>query len=108
MLFDSETNNLKIVDFGSALQLNQGQTLSRLVGTPYYIAPQVIKGGYNEKCDVWSCGVILYLLLSGVPPFFAANEKEILNKVASSPLEFKSIIFENMKIQYGKEDLKHQ
>ncbi len=46
-------------------------------GTPYYMCPDVIKNSYNLKCDIWSCGVILYILLSGKPPFNGRNEGEI-------------------------------
>ena len=61
-----------------------------ILGTAYYIAPEVLKGEYNEKCDLWSIGVILYILLSGEPPFPGNDDKEILRSVILGKYNFKS------------------
>lgn len=67
-----------------------GKKLTKQIGTAYYIAPEVLNKSYDEKCDVWSCGVILYIMLSGYPPFRGSNEKEILNKIRTGHLRFES------------------
>lgn len=51
------------------------------VGTPYYIAPEVIFSNYTERCDLWSIGIILFIMLCGVPPFDGPDDKEIIKSV---------------------------
>lgn len=60
---------------------DDGKALDEKLGTPYYIAPEVLNKKYNEKCDIWSCGVVLYIILSGQPPFNGQSDQEIMKKV---------------------------
>jgi calcium-dependent protein kinase len=60
----------------------------KIVGTAYYISPEVINGVYDEKCDIWSIGVILFILVTGVPPFDGESDKEILGNVQKNKVNF--------------------
>ena len=74
---------IKIIDFGTSNYFDKSTKLNLKVGTPYYIAPEVIKKSYDNKCDLWSCGAILFILLTGIPPFNGNDENEIMNNVLS-------------------------
>lgn len=93
LLFDGR-NNLKVADFGSAVWLPEGRGVGGVVGTPYYVAPEVLMGReYNEKVDVWSAGVILYIMLAGVPPFYGESAAEVFEAVLRGNLRFPTRLF---------------
>ncbi|XVE64908.1 hypothetical protein DITRI_Ditri07aG0139800 [Diplodiscus trichospermus] len=84
----SSSSPIKLADFGLATYVKQGQNLHGTVGSPFYIAPEVLSGGYNQAADVWSAGVILYILLSGMPPFGGKTRSKIFDAVRAAELRF--------------------
>ena len=90
LLFENESDeaNLKLIDFGVSCEVIKGTKLKETLGTPYYIAPEVLLQNYDERCDVWSAGVILYILLCGYPPFNGDDDKEIIDSVKTANLVF--------------------
>lgn len=74
---------IKIIDFGNAVEFDpdDGELMSDRVGTPFYIAPEVLGERYDHRCDVWSATVITYVLLCGVPPFGGEDNDEIFTKI---------------------------
>lgn len=62
--------------------------MTTISGTPYYIAPEVLNESYDEKCDIWSCGVILYILLCGYPPFNGESDTDIMKAVRTGVYDF--------------------
>ncbi|MED6200561.1 Mitogen-activated protein kinase cpk1 [Stylosanthes scabra] len=81
---------LKTIDFGLSVFFKPGDIFNDVVGSPYYVAPEVLRKRYGPEADVWSAGVILYILLSGVPPFWAENEQGIFEQVLRGDLDFSS------------------
>ena len=72
---------VKLIDFGTAKIFNESHKNKALVGSSYYIAPEVLRGNYDEACDLWSIGVIMYIMLVGTPPFNGEEDDDILNAV---------------------------
>jgi calcium-dependent protein kinase len=81
LLDSSHNNNVKLIDFGTAVEMKPGKRLSEVHGTAYYISPDVLNKSYNEKSDIWSLGVIMHVMLSGRPPFEGTSDAEIIKKV---------------------------
>lgn len=91
---DSQTCVVKLADFGSAEFFQEGEKMSGVVGTPYYVAPEVLMGrDYCEKVDVWSAGVVLYVMLAGILPFYGEDAVETFEKVIRGNLRFPSRVF---------------
>ena len=90
VLLDSKGSSLtlNISDFGTSCFLDVDRNLNSKFSSPFYTAPEVIQEAYNEKCDIWSCGVIMYIMLFGKPPFPGATEKEVYNAIKTQPLSF--------------------
>jgi calcium-dependent protein kinase len=85
---NEENNPIKIVDFGLSQYINLRQSLNSKVGSSLYVSPEVLAGNYNEKCDIWSAGIIIYILLSGEPPFYGPNDDTIYAKIKSLKYTF--------------------
>ena len=83
-----EEETIKIIDFGTSRKFENNKMMSNSHGTPYYIAPEVLLNRYNEKCDIWSSGVILYILLCGLPPFNGRSDTELMEYLKMAQFSF--------------------
>ena len=87
---------IKICDFGTSKMVEKGDIQKQKIGSLYYIAPEVLRKHYNEKCDIWSCGVIMYILLSNIPPFGGNTDQEIYEKIKIGKYDLNSPPFDKL------------
>lgn len=91
--------NVKIIDFGTAKIYEKNKNENKVIGSSYYIAPEVLLKNYNEKCDIWSCGVILYILLSGRAPFTGHRDGDVLQKIKQGSYDLKRKPFDQISVE---------
>ena len=97
LYFDqSEDSPIKVIDFGMSQRFDHEKFMTEKVGTAYYVSPEVIQGKYDEKCDIWSAGVILYILICGYPCFNGEDDKEIINAILRGKVQFYSPEWDNI------------
>lgn len=100
LLNKKDDTNIKIIDFGlSNIFIDKKGVeikMTSKVGTAYYVSPEVLSGNYDKSCDIWSAGVILYILLCGDPPFNGANDNEIYKKIKTKKFGYTNPLWSNV------------
>jgi len=91
-----EESRLRIADFGVARRFEQGQLFGTCTGTAHFAAPEVLEGSYDEQCDLWSCGVNMYTMLCGHPPFTGESDAEVLAGVRSGYFNFDEPVWKSV------------
>ena len=99
---DKHQIEIKLLDFGTACKIHKSKMRCiDLVGTVSYMAPEIIKGFFNNQCDVWSCGVIFYILLASKSPFRCSKKEQTLQKILTHEITLSGNLV-TMKIIIGK------
>lgn len=92
LLKSKDSDIIKLSDFGLSRMMSKESFLKTMCGTPGYVAPEVLlnsdKGGYGAACDIWSLGVIAYILLCGIPPFHEEKEISLYDQITTGDFEF--------------------
>lgn len=93
----------KIIDFDNSCAIQENQMIQGVFGTVYYIAPEIVSwmGGnvgqpYDERCDVWSCGVVMYIMLTGAPPFFGNSDEEVVQNIRRGRPDYSQPIWSHL------------
>ena len=90
---------VKIIDFGLSRKFTTNEMFNSFLGTPFFVAPEVINRDYNELCDLWSVGVTIYFLIAGKPPFDASNRKQLLKNIKESKLDLTGDIWKSTDVK---------
>lgn len=89
MQSNESDSNIKIADFGFAKKCSKPNSLTTQCGTPGYVAPEILEGkAYDTRADMWSLGVIVYILLGGYPPFIEQNQRDLFRKIRKGQYKF--------------------
>eukprot|EP00347_Sterkiella_histriomuscorum_P017216 403350235 len=97
LLLDSKFHmKIKILDFGLNCFMGPQRYVKVKRGSSYYLPPEIIRRQFHKNSDIWSCGVILHILLSGYPPFCGRDEVEILNKIKQGSYSLKAVEWKNI------------
>ena len=88
-----QMDDMKVIDFGLAAPFVPGKKLRESVGTIYYMAPEIMYKSYDSKVDIWSCGVIAYILLSGTPPFDGETDDDIEAAIKKGKFSFRGRVW---------------
>ena len=101
LLQNLQRYDLKLIDFGCSkiFSVKKNNFNDENIGTITYSSPEVLKNNYTEKCDIWSCGVIMYLLLTGELPFNGITEEQIKNKILRGRFCFYNRLFKNISLE---------
>lgn len=96
-MYDLKTEAVKLIDFGLAKRTaNKLRKMRTIAGTPYFIAPEVIDGNYGRECDIWSLGVVLFMMVNGTYPFLGQNHTEVFKRIKEGKYNFKPEIAEKL------------
>ncbi|CAI2361332.1 unnamed protein product [Moneuplotes crassus] len=88
IMINPKTLKIKLLDFGLSSYFEESKNLVSPVGTPYYVAPEVLRGSYGKECDMWSIGIITYICLIGAPPFQGTSVVDIYQDILNCNLVF--------------------
>lgn len=96
IMVNPETLKIKLIDFGFATKFSDRERLKGKIGTPYYVAPEILKGTYGKECDMWSIGIMTYYMLVGDPPFNAESDNELFDNIVSNEVQYAPKIWSNI------------